>query len=127
MARILIADDDTHLTSILKDILERHGHEAVEAADGVSALSLCAQQKFDLVITDILMPEKEGIEVISELSKAFPDTKIIAMSGGGRVDATHYLDMAKEFGADRVIIKPFDHQQIIDTVDVLLWPQRMGA
>lgn len=120
MARILVIDDEADMRLLLSQILQRDGHEAVEAADGAQGLSLTAKQRFDIVITDILMPGKEGVEVISTLRKCFPDTKVIAISGGGRVNATHYLETAHKFGADRSISKPFYKQQILDAITGLL-------
>jgi DNA-binding NtrC family response regulator len=127
MARILVVEDDTHVRHFLCDILIKQGHTLHDATDGAEAFGIVEREPIDCVITDILMPGVEGIELIANLHKYRPEIKVIAVSGGGRVDATHYLDMAGEFGADRVIFKPFESQKIIDTVDILLWDQRRVA
>jgi DNA-binding NtrC family response regulator len=124
MAHILVVEDDCHVRHFLCDILAKQGHTLYGAADGSEAFNIVEQEPIDCVITDILMPGVEGIELISGLHKYRPEIKVIAVSGGGRVDAAHYLNMANEFGADRLIFKPFEPQKILDTVDVLLWDQR---
>ena len=83
MARILVVDDEEGIRTLLRNILVREGHHVTTAADGVEALQVVDTQPVDLVITDLIMPEKEGVETISELRKRFPAVKIIAMSGGG--------------------------------------------
>ena len=127
MAHILVVEDDIHVRHFICDILTKEGHTLHDAGDGAEAFNIIEEYPIDCVITDILMPGIEGIELISGLHKYRPDVKVIAVSGGGRVDAYHYLDMADEFGADRIIYKPFDPQKILDTVDTLLWDQRATA
>ncbi len=82
----------------------------MEAPDGKVALWIYKEKPADLIITDIIMPEKEGIETIMELKREFPDVKIIAISGGGKGDAGQYLDMAKKMGADNTLAKPFEKE-----------------
>ncbi len=127
MIRILVVEDDVHVRAFLSGILMKQGHRVLEANEGAEALNIVTQESIDCVITDILMPGIEGIELIRDLRREQPEIKIIAISGGGRVDATQYLHMAEDLGADRVIIKPFDPQQILDTVDVLFWEERKVA
>jgi CheY-like chemotaxis protein len=107
MKKILLVDDNEPFRRMLCRMLEGAGFSVVVAGDGVVALSLFRQQPFDLVITDLIMPEKEGLETILELRKLKGNVKIIAMSGGGRVDAGDYLPLAIAFGAARTLAKPF--------------------
>jgi DNA-binding response OmpR family regulator len=119
MARIVLADDDPNVRALVGIALRRAGHEVEEASDGREAMSLIERDPPDLLITDILMPEKEGIETIVEVRRRFPDVRIVAMSGGGRVEAEHYLDTADGFGADTTIRKPFDQKAMLAIVDDL--------
>ena len=120
MAHILIAEDDDNLRFIVREILEGRGHRVQEADDGVPAWSLAQQESFDLVITDIMMPEKNGFELITDLRKIMPELKIIAMSAGGSIDARHLLKQATECGANQTLTKPFTKQDILDVVDKVL-------
>ena len=122
MSSLLIIEDDANLRMILRNIIEQAGHRVCVATDGKDALTKIQEDPPDLVITDIIMPEKEGIEVILCLRKNYPDIRIIAMSGGGQLGADHYLDMAHEFGAHITIPKPFDKQIILDAINQLLTP-----
>jgi DNA-binding response OmpR family regulator len=116
MARILIMDDDVSIRNALRLTLESFGYEVAEAPDGKEGLRLQRANPADLVVLDILMPEKEGIEVIMDLRRDFPHTKIIAMSGGGQVEAKFYLETAKKLRADSVLEKPFDLNEFIALV-----------
>ena len=120
MARILIVDDEELVRYTMREILEEFGHVVVEAENGNECLTLQKQSPFDLVITDIIMPEKEGLETITELKREFPDLKVIAFSGGGRTRHHDYLEKAKERGADEVLDKPFTETKILELVDGLL-------
>ena len=99
MARILIIDDEPQIRSMLTLMLEREGYEIVEAADGVAGIKIYRQNPADLIITDLIMPNKDGIGMIIDLRKEFPDVKIIAMSGGGLNKPDGYLKGAKKLGA----------------------------
>ncbi len=90
MARILIIDDDLQIREMMEQMLQKEGYETIGASDGQIAMKLCRENPADVVITDIIMPEKEGIETIVELKREFPGIKIIAMSGG-RADRTGTL------------------------------------
>ena len=116
MASILIVDDDLQIQKLLKQILEKEGHETMVAADGLEAMRKYKQKRPDLLITDIVMPKKEGIELIMELKQLEPDVKIIAMSGGGQVDAETYLAMANKLGAKATIGKPLDRKELLSKV-----------
>ncbi len=120
MKRILVIDDDVQVRQMLKQILERAGYEVVDATDGAEGIKLYRDEPTDLIITDIIMPEKEGIETIMELKRDFPDVKIIAISGGGRVDPGHYLEIARRLGVDRTFTKPFDRAELLEAIQQLL-------
>ncbi len=120
MPKILLADDDHQVRDMLKLTLERAGHEVVEAKDGVQAVRLYDPATIDLVITDIVMPEKEGIETIMELRGGDPAVKIIAISGGGRINPDDYLNWARRFGVKHTFTKPVDRQQLLEAVDELM-------
>ena len=116
MARILVVDDDDSLRRLLKAVLERAGHEVTTAGDGFEAIRLVDAQPFDLVITDLIMPEMEGIQMIGQLRRLAPDTKIIAMSGGGRGSAGDYLELATQLGATMSLAKPFTPDTLLEAV-----------
>ena len=116
MVSILLVDDDESLRTMLGEVLRRAGYEVQEACDGLEAGKLYRSHPADLVITDLVMPGKEGLEMIMELRQSYPEARIIAMSGGGRNSSGDYLRMAKMFGAQRVLDKPFSHQEILDAV-----------
>ena len=120
MARILVVDDNTTLRMMMRETLEKAGHEVVEACNGVEGIERAHAESFDLVITDIIMPDKEGIETIIELRKSYPDLKIIAASAGGKVNAEEYLETAKAFGANLTLVKPFGRKDILQAVDKVL-------
>ena len=120
MQRILIIDDDHHILLMIKKMLERAGFEVELASNGNEGLELFKRLQVDLVITDIIMPEKEGLETIREMKRLRADLKIIAMSGGGKVSSDNYLNMAKIFGASRIISKPFSQKQMVSAVQELL-------
>lgn len=123
MPKILIIDDDEQVRALLFEILERAGFDIIEAVNGAQGLSLFRAQPADLVITDLIMPEKEGVETILELRQEFPNVRIVAMSGGGRNSCRDYLQIASQLGARRTIAKPFSRQEILDAVsDALAAP-----
>ncbi len=120
MARILIIDDDDQVRKMLRLTLNAAGFDVVEAQDGKIAMKLFHQDPLDLVITDLIMPEKEGIETIIELKRDFPKVPIIAISGGGRIDPNDYLVLAKKLGAQITLEKPFSRKDIINAVNQLI-------
>ncbi|EFK97689.1 Transcriptional regulatory protein yycF [sediment metagenome] len=120
MAKILVFDDEPSILLMIKKMLERAGHEVDIALNGKDGMELFEKNKPDLVITDIIMPEKEGLETIRELRKKYPDLKIIAISGGGRIGPEGYLPGAKIFGANAVFQKPFIQKDFLETVSKLL-------
>ncbi len=116
MARILVIDDEELVRYTLRAILESADHEVVEAKDGNEGIASCKAHPADLVITDIIMPEKEGMETIIELRHAYPDVKIVAISGGGRIAGSDYLKLARKLGADEVMPKPFQMDEVLSMV-----------
>ncbi len=120
MAKILVIDDDEQVLDMLYESLTREGFDVLKASNGEQGLRIYRQEPVDLIITDILMPEKEGIETIIELRQDFPDVKIIAMSGGGRIGTKDYLHLAKIFGVQRTFTKPVSREQLLDAIKELL-------
>lgn len=118
--RILLVDDDDDFRKMLQLSLLDMGYDVVEARDGSEAVSLMAALPPDVVLTDLIMPGKEGLETIRTLKKTHPALRIIAMSGGGRASAHNYLKIAAAMGADRVLAKPFSNDEIKLTVETLL-------
>lgn len=112
MSHILLVDDDELFRKMLRLTLVKMGHVVREARDGAEAVKFFEEEMPDLVMTDLIMPNKEGLETISELRERYPEVKIIAMSGGGRLSGTDYLRMAKGLGANAVLTKPFSNEEL---------------
>ena len=126
-ARILIIDDDELMREFMCDMLQEAGYEVVEARDGAMGIRKQKANPCDLVITDIIMPEKEGLETIVELKRDDPQLRIIAVSGGASAQKFDFLSVAKEFGADRILQKPFKNIELLEAVKTLLGERRPGA
>ena len=120
LARILIIDDEDLSRNMLSQALTRAGYDVSTACDGTEGIELFRSVLADLIITDILMPGKEGLETIMELRRDFPDVKIIAMSGGGRTGNLNFLDIAERLGAQRTLQKPFHLQDVLQLVQEVL-------
>jgi len=121
MSRILIIDDDSKVLGTYSRILEHAGYEVVTACDGNEGISTFKDKLADLVITDIFMPRKEGLETIKELKQGFPDVKIIAISGGGDgMGPENYLQAAKLFGAMCALTKPIEGEDLLKAVQECL-------
>ncbi len=120
MATILLVDDDDQVRTMLKIVFEREGYDVVEAANGVEATELYDAANIDLVVTDIVMPEKEGLETIREIRQVNPEARIIAISGGGRIKPEDYLDWANRIGVDQTFTKPVRRAEILEAVSGLL-------
>ena len=120
MALVLIVDDDPQMLRLLTDVAELEDHSVLMAQDGEQALEYFAHQLPDLMITDILMPNKEGLELISEVREKFPSVKIIAYSGGGASDPENYLEFARGMGADTVFTKPMPLEDMRQQINKLL-------
>ncbi len=125
MARILLIDDDDSLRTMLRLTLSHFGHTVTEARNGKEGLELFPQLEADLVITDIVMPERDGVEVLMVLRRGDPPVKIIAMSGGGRMSATDFLRIATQLGAAKVLAKPFSSEVLIAAINELLPAAKM--
>ncbi|MCK5064277.1 MAG: response regulator [Candidatus Fermentibacteraceae bacterium] len=122
MPAILIVDDDTMVRTMLVNVFQRDNYSTFEAADGQSALRIYKDEAIDIVITDIVMPEMEGIETIRELRRINPDAKIIAFSGGGSLSPDGYLKIAASMGANYTFAKPFEINELKEAVKKLLVP-----
>ena len=120
MARILIIDDEDQSRDMLSQVLSRAGYDVSTACDGNEGIELFRAVVADLIITDILMPGKEGLETIMELRRDFPEVKIVAMSGGGRTGNLNFLDIAERLGAQRTLQKPFHLQEVLQVVQEVL-------
>ncbi len=118
--KILIIDDEELMRLMLVELLKAHGYDATGASDGVKGLEILKNQYFDLVITDLVMPDKEGVETIKDIQSLYPKIKIIAMSGGGRLNGVDYLELASALGADKTFHKPFDRKELIKEINNLL-------
>ncbi len=119
-AHILVIDDYDACRRLMREALETAGYQVVEASNGGHGLKLYLATPTDLIITDILMPDKEGIETILEIRRHDRDVPILAMSGGGSLSSSRLLDIARKFGADAAIAKPFAMAELLALVDRLL-------
>ncbi len=119
MSRILVIDDNPNILDILAEMLTNAGYEVVEATNGKEGVRLFRQMHFDLVITDLLMPEKDGLEVVMELRKDFPEVKIITLSGGD-IYGHSSLETSTALGAALSIRKPFTEDQLLGAVREVL-------
>lgn len=116
MASVLVIDDDQEVREFLVTVLERAGHVVIAAVNGRDGVAMFRANPVQVVITDIIMPEKDGIETILDLRREHPDLKVIAISGGGRTTPENYLHSARLLGADRAIRKPFKNEDILQAV-----------
>ncbi|HEV8598496.1 MAG TPA: response regulator [Gemmatimonadales bacterium] len=117
MIRILLVDDDDLSRGAVHRMLERAGYSVHSTGNGSEAIVRYKADKTDLVITDLIMPETDGLEIIQELRRVDPAVRILAISGGGRVDAEEYLSVARKFGAIEVLPKPFTGQELKRAVE----------
>lgn len=120
MSAILVIDDDAAVREVVREMLRLEGYDVTIAENGRQAIELLGERRFDLVITDLIMPEKEGIETIAEIRRTNKDMPILAISGGGRIGPGDYLETARYLGADATLAKPFARQELLRTVDSLL-------
>ncbi|EFQ22797.1 response regulator [Aminomonas paucivorans] len=117
MKRILVIEDDDSVRKLIRRILEGAGYTVLEAPDGVQGVQVYREQRPDLVLTDIFMPGKEGLETILELGLLDPEVRIIAVSGGGNMGILNPLPMAAKLGALRTLSKPFSGKELVDLVE----------
>lgn len=120
MYSILIIEDDEFVMNMLKQTFERAGYEVGTASNGRIGIQLYKCKPFDVVITDLIMPDMEGIETILKLRAEYPDVKVIAISGGGRNRPDDYLHLARKLGALRTFTKPVDRDDLLDAVKQLI-------
>jgi CheY-like chemotaxis protein len=120
MARILLIEDDENIREMFSELLARAGHDVVPMANGKDAAKRRGEMAAALVITDILMPERDGLEAICELRQDAPEVKIIAISGGRKIGPELYLESAQALGADRTFVKPVDGAELLAAVRELL-------
>jgi len=116
MAHILIIDDEPQIRFLLRRLLESEHYTVIEASDGKEGIARYQENQVDLVITDLIMPDKEGLETILEMKKKYPDIKIIAMSGGGINHSDSYLKMAEQFGATETFKKPVRKEALLKAI-----------
>ena len=114
--RVLVVDDDAGIRNFLRMLLELEGYEVATAGNGIDALEAQRQDPAAIVLTDIFMPDAEGMETIVRLREEFPQVRIIVMSGGGAYRGANYLKLARELGAVRALKKPFPPQELIDAM-----------
>jgi DNA-binding NtrC family response regulator len=114
--RVLVVDDDAGMRNFLRMLLELEGYEVALAANGLQALELQRGAPASIILTDLFMPEAEGMETIVRLRSEFPHAKIIVMSGGGVGLGADYLKLARELGAAKTLKKPFASQDLIDAL-----------
>lgn len=125
---ILVADDEEGIRKLISHWLERAGHSVACAASGQEASRILRRQQFDLVITDVVMPDGDGFELIAEFRKAQPTTRILAISGGGKyLQGADCLKMAKGLGAHSVVMKPFNWEQLQVGIGVAIPGDASGA
>lgn len=118
--RILVIDDDPVVRGMLVEMLRREGYEVDEADDGRAGMRKFREVPATLVITDVVMPEQEGLETLMQLRHASKTVKVIAISGGGRVGPDAYLNSARTLGADAILAKPFGREELLELVTKVL-------
>jgi DNA-binding response OmpR family regulator len=119
MATVLVIDDDQMVRRVLTQVLTMASYRTVEAANGREGLAVFRAQRPEVVVTDIMMPEQEGIETIRLIRREAPETPIVAMSGGGSSRDLLFLKMSKDLGADMTLAKPFRPDELIEAVDMV--------
>lgn len=124
MPGILIVEDDKDLREMLKTSLTKRKYTVLEAGDGKEAILHFKPAIIDLVITDLLMPDEDGLKVIMKIKEIKPDIKIIAISGGGKAGPGNYLNVARALGADEVFPKPFSLYKLISKIESILEPEQ---
>jgi DNA-binding response OmpR family regulator len=122
MPRILVTDDDADLRATLQKLLSLRGYAVDVGRDGLEGARMLQQQPYALLITDIVMPNQEGLESIIQADKRYPEMRIIAMSGAAKTSTEVYLRVAKNVGADFVFQKPFSPREMLEKVRELIGP-----
>ena len=116
MAKVLVIDDEKGVREMVRRMLESEHHTILEAADGIDGVKVFQEEQPDVVVTDIIMPNADGLEVIQRILKINPQAKIVAMSGGGRLADETYLKYARKFGAATVLSKPFPPDELLSLI-----------
>jgi DNA-binding response OmpR family regulator len=125
MAGIMIVEDDNDLREMLKLSLLQRKYTIIEASTGKEAIAKFKPTLVDLVVTDIIMPDEDGLKVIMKLKEIKPNIRIIAISGGGKAGPGNYLNLARALGADEIFPKPFSVQSLLAKIDAILEPQQI--
>ena len=120
MALVLVVDDEPLMRRTVRTALEKAGHQVEEAQDGNEGMRKFSELQPDLVLTDIVMPDREGVETIGAMRRLRPEVPIIAMSGGGSVGGTLFLELAEQLGATRTAAKPIRNADLLRLVDECL-------
>lgn len=127
MAKILLVEDDDLVRDMLTQVLSRASHEVFSASNGEEAAMYLKKNEPDIMVTDIIMPKKSGISLISEVKSFHPRMEIIAISGGGRLDPTGYLDLSETLGASVSFEKPIDNSALLMAIDLLLHGKKTSS
>jgi CheY-like chemotaxis protein len=120
VATILVVDDDRAVRKVIREFLERDGHQVVEATDGAEAIEAYSADKIDLMVLDLLMPNRDGFEALIDVRHRHPQARVVVISGGGQLGADLYLKMASQFGATEVLAKPIERDALLAKVHELL-------
>lgn len=127
MTTVLIVDDEPSLREMVIQMIESTGYDVIEAGNGIEANNVCKETAVDLIITDIIMPGKNGIELIVDVKKEHPDIPILAISGGGSSPPqTDILDVAKLLGANNILKKPFSMDDLLSSVNSIINNERQA-
>lgn len=116
MVKVLVVDDEELVRLTLRQMLESEGHDVLEARNGREAVAIQNRTPADIVLTDIIMPEQEGIETIIQLRRQDPNLRIVAISGGGRMKNLDFLRVAANVGADATLTKPFTTDELVEVI-----------
>ncbi|HZO28937.1 MAG TPA: response regulator [Chloroflexota bacterium] len=127
MTRILVVDDNASVRTTARALLEAAGYEVVEAESGAAALRTLSSEAVEAVVTDIFMPDTDGIELIHALHRQSPDLPVVAMSGGGYDDGKDVLAVARLFGAVQIVQKPLTQRKLVGAIRRALAPPRDGS
>lgn len=121
MIRILVVDDEASVRKMVTNMIASVGYEVIEASSGAEAYDACKEASIDLIITDVVMPDKNGIDLIMEVKEEYPNLPVIAISGGGGITGRFdYLEIAKLVGAKIILKKPFTTTELRSAVDNIL-------